>query len=155
MSGRGRSFGRSNTYRSGRGSGRGPTRSSYRSSNYNDKKKTSASSQGTATAELKFAPHAPGKPQKVTYDSLKDHILLQIQKSFKNGQDIADALRTLVDAEPGAKPSRRMVTIDANDVASEEKKSMKQMEQSGNDLEHKEEVRMHNSRVEAYKENRP
>ena len=109
MSGRGRSFGRSNTYRSGRGSGRGPTRSSYRSSNCQDKKKTSAGSQGTATAELKFAPHAPGKPQKVTYDSLKDHMLLQIQKSFKNGQDVADALRSSADAEPGAKPATLQV----------------------------------------------
>ena len=104
MSGRGRGSGRNNTYRSGRGSGRGPnTRSSYRSSYNQDKKKTSTSSQSATTAELKFAPHQPGKPQKVAYDSLKDHILLQIQKTYKNGQDVAEALRLLADAEPGAR----------------------------------------------------
>ena len=155
MSSRGRGSGRNNAYRGGRGSGRGSnTRSSYRSSHNQDKKKTSTSSQSTTTAELKFAPHTPGKPQKVTYDSLRDQILLQIQKSYKNGQDIADALRLNVDAEPGTKPTRVMVTIEASDVASEEKKMMKQMEQAGNDLEYKEHLRMYNSRVEVYKENR-
>jgi hypothetical protein len=45
---------------------------------------------------MKFFPHGIGSDrQTVTYDTVKDHIVQFVQKTYKNGQDIAISLRDL------------------------------------------------------------
>jgi hypothetical protein len=45
---------------------------------------------------MKFFPHGIGRDtQTVTYDTVKEHIVQYVQKTYKNGQDIAVSLRDL------------------------------------------------------------
>ena len=47
---------------------------------------------------MKFIPNIPGKnSQAHTYDAVRDHTLNEIQKSYRQGEDIADNLRLGVD----------------------------------------------------------
>ena len=151
MSGRGRSnYGNRGYYRGGRGSGRG-------TSNYNKKsgnRRQDVTSTSKNNDEMKFTPHYPGKPQKITYDTLKDHIIIQIQKTFKNGQDIADLLRTETDKIPGTVPTRNTVTFTADEAKDDQARLNKQIEQGGYDLEYKEALRAYNMRKEIYEDNK-
>ena len=98
MSGRGRgNCGGGGGYCGGRGSRRGPGRFNCRSGSQGP---SDEPSNNEDSDEMKFAPHYPGEPQKVTCDTLKDHIVMQVQKTFKNRQDMADALRTETDIPP-------------------------------------------------------
>ena len=93
--GRGRG-GRS--YRGGQGRGR-----------FQDNKMKSTSKE----LEMKFFPHGIGRErQTVTYDTVKDHIVQHVQKTYKNGQDIAVSLRNLVkkDLNPST-PTRGRATL--------------------------------------------
>jgi hypothetical protein len=46
---------------------------------------------------MKFYPHGIGREkQAVTYDTVKDHIVQYVQKTYKNGQDTAVSIRDLV-----------------------------------------------------------
>jgi hypothetical protein len=48
------------------------------------------------TLEMKIVPHRIGKDrQTVTYQMVKDYILQLVQKSFRNGKDVADSLRKM------------------------------------------------------------
>ena len=42
---------------------------------------------------MKFVPHQSGKHQSATHDTAKDHVVNQIQKNYKNGNDTATAMR--------------------------------------------------------------
>ena len=91
MSGRGR---QSHSRMNNRGCGFG--RESGRFGNRRNKSGKKPNNNGTMNSsmmEMKFAPRYPGKPQKVTYDHLKDHIIILIQNTYKNGQYIAEAIR--------------------------------------------------------------
>jgi hypothetical protein len=45
---------------------------------------------------MKFVPHGIGKDrQTVTYQTVKDYIIQLVQKSFRNGKDVADSLRKM------------------------------------------------------------
>ena len=45
---------------------------------------------------MKFYTHGSGKQQQLmAYNTIKDHIVHYIQKTYKNGQDIAISLRSL------------------------------------------------------------
>ena len=47
-------------------------------------------------AEIKFYPHGiSGKQQSMTYATVKDAIVQHVQKSFRQGHDIAVSLRDL------------------------------------------------------------
>jgi hypothetical protein len=81
--GNGRGFGRGN----GRGRGRGRSLSrnkSYRSSRNNN---------STTTMEIKFGPQTQGRAQQVTYATVLEAITQHIQKSYKNGSDVAASLK--------------------------------------------------------------
>ena len=80
---------------SGRGySGRGRAgRGSGRSSTYGGKSTTTEYKKQT----MEFTPHTAGKHQSVTYDTVKEHILQEIQKDLKNGSDMAVNLRKGID----------------------------------------------------------
>ena len=56
---------------------------------------------------MEFTPHVAGKHQSVTYDTVKEHILQEIQKDLKNGSDMAVNLRIGFDSRiPVCKPVR-------------------------------------------------
>ena len=42
---------------------------------------------------MKFTPKLAGVNQDYTYDTVKEHILQEIQKELENGEDMADNLR--------------------------------------------------------------
>jgi hypothetical protein len=46
-------------------------------------------------AEMKFAPHVQGKPQSATYATVKDAIVQNVQKNFRDGHDVARSLEEL------------------------------------------------------------
>ena len=46
---------------------------------------------------MKFYPHGIGRDrQAVSYDTVKDHIVQYVQKTYRNGQDDAVSIRNLV-----------------------------------------------------------
>ena len=84
--------------------------------------------------EIKFHPHGGGSQQQnVTFDTIKDHIIQQVQKTYKNGVDIAESLdkETKKDLKT-LKPARAVST--ATDA------TMKKIEQEGFDIEYKVQV---------------
>ncbi len=67
---------------------------------------------------MKFYPHGIGRDrQAVTYDTVKDHIVQQIQKNYKNGQDAGVSIRDLVvkDLTPYAPTRGTAADTDAAD----------------------------------------
>ena len=64
------------------------------------------------TPEYKFYPHGYGREkQTLSYDSVKDHIIQEVQKTMKNGKDIAETLRkgTMFNID-AKRPSRALST---------------------------------------------
>jgi hypothetical protein len=56
-----------------------------------------SASSSTKQPEMKFFPHGIGRDrQAVSYDTVKDHIVQYIQKTYRNGQDAAVSIRKLV-----------------------------------------------------------
>ena len=158
MSGRGRNNNNNNRSNNNynRGSGRGSGQSNRRFNrgrNFNRGNENHGNSQ---SSEMKFIPHYTGKQQMVTYDSVKDHIVQQIQKSFKYGNDIAQAIRDMVyeDDLGGGRPTRQTVTVPIDKDTRESLHMKLQIEQEGYDIEYKEELRKYNIRQDVYKENK-
>ena len=81
MSGRGK--GRNTG--SGRGGGQRPR--SGRSKN-----NSQATKKVDDKEKMKFTPYYTGKQQGATYDTVKDHVIKQVQRTYKFGNDIAMAL---------------------------------------------------------------
>jgi hypothetical protein len=75
------------TPRGGRSGGRGGRGNTRRQSNKNNNK--------SQQKEMKFAPHLPGKPQQVTYASVKDAVIQHVQKTLPRGQDIVKSLEDM------------------------------------------------------------
>ncbi len=86
-------MGRDNRGGRGRG-GRGFRGGQGRGKSQGEKTKSLSSKQ----LKMKFFSHRNGRErQAVTYDTtVKDHIVQYVQKTYKNGQDIAASLRDLV-----------------------------------------------------------
>ena len=91
-------------------SGRGCAgRGSGRSSTYGGKITTTEYKKQV----MEFTPHTAGKHQSVTYDTVKEHILQEIQKDLKNGSHMAVNLRKGKDnGIPVNKPIRLRAVID-------------------------------------------
>ena len=84
MSHQGRGRGRATPYNGGRGRGKGGYNNNFENKTNNKHKE----------AELKFNPYGSGYGKTTaTYDTVKDHILQTVQKSFKNSEDIVTSLR--------------------------------------------------------------
>ena len=140
MSGKGRS---SNADRS---NSSGTTRSSGGGHHKNEKKQSSessnddnASSQKEMT-EQRFAPKQPGKVHSVACNQLKDHLILQTQRTCNHRLDMADSLRQLKDQALGVEPTRQTVKMTAEEAKDEAAKFLKTLEQQGHDLKCKEEL---------------
>ena len=143
----------------GRGSGRGSGRShggGRGASRSNGASECAADNNNTNNDAKKweFAPHSMGKPQKVTCDSVKDHVALMMQKTHQNGDNTAEALRNDKDVVPGAEPTRQTVKCTAENTKTEEAEANSQVEQQGCDLEHKEELMLHNAEKESHEDNK-
>ena len=122
--GQGRGAGRGRGRRAGR-QGSGFTnrnkRTSYNNNNYNN-----------STTTMKFFPHIVGKQQSVTYDTVKDYIIKQVQKTFTYGQDIATSLNDLQLINLNRfKPTRV--------ISQETDQDIKKLEQDENDMIYHEE----------------
>ena len=101
-------------------------------------KRNDKSSTNNSSTEIKFVPHYTGKQQMATYDTVKDDIVNQIQKTYKYGGDIAKALRE--ETELGTigmgPPERVMVEIPARMSGMQQFELW--LEQEGHDIEYKE-----------------
>ena len=62
-----------------------------------------------------------GKSQGLTYDTVREHILQQIQKSLRNGEDLASALRRGKD--DGIKDGKPIGTMAVKKEVSEKMKA--------------------------------
>ena len=161
MSSQGRFSSNRNT--GGRGNSRGGRGSGSSSSNYDRSKTTkngSKSISNNSKDELKFAPHCSGKTQLVMHDMVRDHIIIQVQKNYKHGNDLAKSLRELECATDawGNEPDRDVVDIDNESLVmgkDTQNASLKsQMKQAGYDLKHQEELKACMARKNACDDNK-
>jgi hypothetical protein len=87
---------------------------------------------------MKFIPHGTGKEvrQTATYQTVKDYIIQLVQKSFRNGKDVADSKRKMERINMTTKiPVRRLSRAsNADDKATE---------QEGCDILYKAEIDMY------------
>ena len=90
--------------------------------------------------EQRFAPEQPGKVHGVACNQLKDHLILQMQRTHDHGSDAANSLRQLKDQVPGVEPTRQTVKMAAEEAKDEAAKCLKTLEQQGHNLKHKEEL---------------
>ena len=60
---------------------------------------------------MEFTPHTAGKHQSVTYDTVEEHILQEIQKDLKNGSDLAVNLQKGLDSKILVKKPIRLKAI--------------------------------------------
>jgi hypothetical protein len=82
------------------GGGRGQSSSGQNGNNRagkgNRDGKPKSNTGRSKTPEMKFVPHGIGKDrQTLTYQTVKDYIIQLVQKSFRNGKDVADSLRKM------------------------------------------------------------
>ena len=68
------------------------------------------------TKEMKFYPHGSGSQQSVTFDTVKNHIVQLIQKTYKNGVDIAESLQDEVMKDLTSLKPRRVLSTLAEDA---------------------------------------
>ena len=75
------------------------------------------------TPEMKFYTHRSGKQQQLmTYNTVKDHIVQYVQKTYRNGQDITISLRNLQKVDlMGERPCRgQSISLDENKARMEQ-----------------------------------
>jgi hypothetical protein len=87
---------------------------------------------------MKFIPHGIGKEfrQTATYQTVKDYIIPVVQKSFRNGKDVADSIRKMEKIDMITKiPVRKVSGASAADD--------KATEQEGYDILYKAEIDMY------------
>ena len=79
---------------------------------------------------MEFIPHIAGKHQSVTYDTVKEHIMQELQMELRHGCDIVECLRNGVNTGiPITKPTRQIEA--AGNQSVEEQKT----NQDGHDME--------------------
>jgi hypothetical protein len=67
---------------------------------------------------MKFIPHGMGKEvrQTATYQTIKDYIIQLVQKSFRNGKDVAHSIRKMERIKMTSKiPVRKISGVSAAD----------------------------------------
>ena len=94
--------------------------------------------------EVRFTPHFPGKMQKMTYDILRDHILNQVQCTFRHGNNIAKAIHNMMDMTPGTQLIKQTVIITWQTFDDDRAKFNVKLGQQGYDILYKEELRAYN-----------
>jgi hypothetical protein len=97
---------------------------------------------------MKFIPHGIGKEvrQTATYQTVKDYIIQLVQKSFRNGKDVADSIRKMERINITSKiPVRRLLRASNVDD--------KATEQEGYDILYKAEIDMYTTRKHELEDN--
>jgi hypothetical protein len=73
---------------------------------------------------MKFIPHRIGKEaqQTATYQTVKDYIIQLVQKSFRNGEDVADSIQKMESIDVTTKIPVRKISgaSQADDKATEQ-----------------------------------
>jgi hypothetical protein len=98
------------------------------------------------TPEMKFVPHGIWKDrQTITYQTVKDYIIQLVQKSFRNGKDVADSLRNMqkIDMTKNM-PTRKISRATGTD---------KDLEQEGFDTLYKAEIDIYTKRKHEFEDN--
>ncbi len=143
MSGRGRSG------KSGRGKGRTGGKTNGRGTN--TAKNTRGGAGSASTSEMKFVPQYSGNKATttVTYDTVKDYIILEVQQKFDHGVDMATSLRKMEYTTFNEDPDKpvRMIT-----AATDEK--LASIEQAEYDMMYQEDFKLFIKRKEAYRQNK-
>src|SRR5210317_1020904 len=123
-------------HRSGRG-GRGRGRFGGRGNG----QRSAGCSNSTTNQELKFAPQGYSKGPQASYSMVKDAVIKNIQKNFKNGQDVAKSIKqgTLIDLS-GELPTM-LITTKPKDKGGA-------TEQAGFNILYQEELRVYRERKE-------
>ena len=62
-----------------------------------------------------FAPHVQGKPQSATYATVKDAIIQFIQKTYKDGNDVAQSLKDGKEFDLASIEPTRGIAIDTDE----------------------------------------
>jgi hypothetical protein len=91
---------------------------------------------------MKFAPQGNGKGNYASYATVKDHIVQQIQKTFENGDDVAQSLEEMELININAFEPKREISTEKDDTERE-------MLQKGMDIKYQEELRRHLDRKDA------
>jgi hypothetical protein len=98
--------------------------------------------------EMKLIPHGIGKEvrQTATYHTIKDYIIQLVQKSYRNGKDVADSIRKMDRSNLTSKiPIRRLSgATNADDRATK---------QEGYDILYKAEIDMYTNRKHKLEDN--
>jgi hypothetical protein len=118
-----------------------------RSGNGNARAKTVTPEKKVAVME--FTPHIAGKHQAVTYDTVKEHILQEIQKDLKHGYDIARCLREGLNKGIPILKSTREIEVQGGSLTEQEVKLI----QEGYDMEWQIEYKEYSARKNVYDEN--
>ena len=126
--------------RGGRGHrGRGCGRGIFMSANY---KKTTGKQM-----EMKFYPHGTGKQQQtITYKTMKEHMIQQVQRMYRHGHDIAMSLRNLEKIDLVKEVPERKLTDKQPDKEG-------QTDQVGLDMVYQAEIKQFLARKETFNEN--
>jgi hypothetical protein len=98
--------------------------------------------------EMKFIPHGIGKEvqQTATYQTVKDYIIQLVQKSFRNGKDVADSIRKMERINMTTK-------IPVRKISGASKADNKASEQEGYDILYKAEIDMYTKRKHELEDN--
>ena len=139
----------------GKGRGRGSGRGFYRKKNGGDKPKDDDNKK-----EMKFTPKIAGKSQGYTYETVKEHIPQETQKTLVNGEDIASNLRKgedtgISDTKPvRAKAVKIEITESMSAAAMANAAEERRMEQDGLDIECRVRLERHTDKEKTYDENK-
>jgi hypothetical protein len=97
---------------------------------------------------MKFIPHGIGKEvrQTATYQTVKDYIIQLVQKSFRNGKDVADSIRKMERID-------MMTTIPVRKLSRASNADDKAREQEGYDILYKAEIDMYTKRKHELEDN--
>ena len=109
---------------------------------------------------MKFTPKLAGQYQGYTYDTVKEHILQEIQRNLENGEDLADNLREGTDhGIKRSKPNRHLapkqeITEPVTEIKRMEAAEERRIIQEGLDIEYKVELEKHSEREKIYEMNK-
>jgi hypothetical protein len=112
-----------------------------------EKTKNSSVTNSSSAVEMKFVPQYSSKQQVVTYDMVKDHVINLVQKTYKYGVDIAQALCEDMElAVIGTGLLEREMVVVPERVLSRAEVSTLQLEQNGFNIDYKEALRTYKTR---------
>ena len=123
-------------------SGRGNNREFRRTGRGRGYKTSEKIQERSATTEIKFVPYYTGKQQSVTFDTVKDAIMQNIQKTYSHGVDMTHSLRDMKLKDLTLEKPKRSIAskteVESNGTAKSRDKDDIQIEQNGLDIEFRE-----------------